>query len=419
MRADVLVIGAGAAGLACASSLRDAGRSVVVLEAGAVVGGRIRSHRSDSGAIWEMGAQVVHDRSNPVWSTFPPAGLEAFGDNEFRCLVGGRRLPLSALAQLSVPPWMIVPALAAASPPITGSVALWLAGLAPSSRKLGLEWLAQDWASGPAAFDVVELLDIASAPGALGGEAVVTGGWDRLPVGLALGLDVRLSTPVRRLTSGADGVRVDCEGGEFSAAAAVVTVPPWTVGGRGLQIDGLPAEKATAAAGLTGGDAVVAVVTTDVLAPVSASVFDGDHGWGFLRVQRGHRDVQIVAKGPGAQRLRSVLADPGSAPDVVGAVLGQAFGGGGAARVTGIAVADWGSDPYIGGAFTAPGPGRAWHSATWASPWGDRVFFAGESTCAARGVGRVHGALRSGLRAAAEVLTALPFTEPSFALTAT
>ena len=42
-RADVVVVGSGLAGLACAFRLAEAGRRVLVLEAGPVVGGRTAS----------------------------------------------------------------------------------------------------------------------------------------------------------------------------------------------------------------------------------------------------------------------------------------------------------------------------------------------------------------------------------------
>ncbi|HET7622647.1 MAG TPA: FAD-dependent oxidoreductase, partial [Gemmatimonadaceae bacterium] len=54
--ADVAVIGAGAAGLAAARSVADAGRSVLLLEARDRVGGRIWT--VDHGI--ELGAEFVH-----------------------------------------------------------------------------------------------------------------------------------------------------------------------------------------------------------------------------------------------------------------------------------------------------------------------------------------------------------------------
>lgn len=63
---DVIVIGAGIAGLAAARRLKDLGYSVVVLEATAAVGGRIRTDWS-LGAPFEVGAGWIHrPDGNPV-----------------------------------------------------------------------------------------------------------------------------------------------------------------------------------------------------------------------------------------------------------------------------------------------------------------------------------------------------------------
>lgn len=56
--ADVMIVGAGLAGLACAIHLTEAGRSVIVLEASDGIGGRVRSDVVD-GFILDRGFQVL------------------------------------------------------------------------------------------------------------------------------------------------------------------------------------------------------------------------------------------------------------------------------------------------------------------------------------------------------------------------
>ena len=57
--ADVVVVGAGLAGLAAARELRGAGRDVVVLEARDRVGGRTLNEPIGDGKVVEIGAQWV------------------------------------------------------------------------------------------------------------------------------------------------------------------------------------------------------------------------------------------------------------------------------------------------------------------------------------------------------------------------
>ncbi|HLY52468.1 MAG TPA: FAD-dependent oxidoreductase [Steroidobacteraceae bacterium] len=60
-RFDVIVLGAGAAGLAAAAQLQSAGRSVLVLEARDRIGGRIWTRRNPSLPVpVELGAEFIH-----------------------------------------------------------------------------------------------------------------------------------------------------------------------------------------------------------------------------------------------------------------------------------------------------------------------------------------------------------------------
>ena len=62
---DVVVIGAGLAGLRCATLLARAGRDVVVLDAADEVGGRQRTDRVD-GFLLDRGFQVVNPAYRPA-----------------------------------------------------------------------------------------------------------------------------------------------------------------------------------------------------------------------------------------------------------------------------------------------------------------------------------------------------------------
>ena len=58
-RTEVVVVGAGYAGLSAALTLHDAGRDVVVLEGSDRVGGRVCSEQRDSGVVIDHGGQWV------------------------------------------------------------------------------------------------------------------------------------------------------------------------------------------------------------------------------------------------------------------------------------------------------------------------------------------------------------------------
>lgn len=80
MDADVLVVGAGLAGLRCARVLQDAGLAVVVLEAADAVGGRIRTDRVD-GFLVDRGFQLLNPAYPAVrrWVDVDALGLQGFG----------------------------------------------------------------------------------------------------------------------------------------------------------------------------------------------------------------------------------------------------------------------------------------------------------------------------------------------------
>lgn len=65
------------AGLAAACTLAEAGRSVALIEASSRVGGRILTVR-DGDEIIELGAEFIHGRPPELWSLIKEAGLETY-----------------------------------------------------------------------------------------------------------------------------------------------------------------------------------------------------------------------------------------------------------------------------------------------------------------------------------------------------
>lgn len=73
---DVLIIGAGAAGLAAARDLATAGRQVTVLEARERIGGRVNtSFAEDSRQPMELGAEFVHGKHPALMKILDEAGI--------------------------------------------------------------------------------------------------------------------------------------------------------------------------------------------------------------------------------------------------------------------------------------------------------------------------------------------------------
>src|SRR5213594_5116050 len=75
-RVDVLILGAGAAGLAAARDLSQAGLRLSIIEARPRIGGRILTrHDSNSPVPLELGAEFIHGEAPETLSIAQAAGL--------------------------------------------------------------------------------------------------------------------------------------------------------------------------------------------------------------------------------------------------------------------------------------------------------------------------------------------------------
>jgi monoamine oxidase len=267
-RHDVVVVGAGFAGLACARRLARAGVDVVVLEARDRVGGRAENGSLPGGGPIELGGQWIGPGQTRMYELVEELGLATFptyDEGEHVLELGGRRRTYSG-----------------DTPPLGGAT---LADLGASVARLdrrarGIDpaepwtarhaqhldartfesWVARHptrgtrtiwrlitravFATEAANLSLLHVLtyvrqagsvDVLTGTGGGAQQDRVVGGTVLIAERLAaeLGGAVRLSTPVeaiRRPDGG--GVEVETAGGErFGAAHAVVTLPP-TLAGR-------------------------------------------------------------------------------------------------------------------------------------------------------------------------------------------
>ncbi|MCU0466204.1 MAG: FAD-dependent oxidoreductase [Anaerolineae bacterium] len=241
----------------------------------------------------------------------------------------------------------------------------------------------------------------------------ILGGYDQLYRGLLEGLDIRLNQPIQHIAWSADGVTLtSADSTTYHARCTVLTLPVGVWKARRVEFSpNLPADKWSAVDALGICDIVKLILHLDRRAlPASADAFIDSGGvvpfwWeasgGYLDL-----DGQVMvgwAAGEAARRLISMgeAAAVDAGLNRLRALSGQSDLTARAARLC-----HWNDDPYIGGAYTYTPPGATDARQHLAAPLNGVLFFAGEATDPDQ-YSTVHGAYRSGLRAAREVLGAL------------
>lgn len=241
---DTVVVGAGVAGVTAARLLTKAGHRVVVLEARDRVGGRVWTDHSD-GYVTDRGASWIHgiDHS-PV-----AAAATAFGMRMIEFTVGGYQPDSRPIAHYGPDGRRLTDAEAAAYVADIHAVDAELDAVIAASdvtasyRDVTDEAIARQGWPAERAQRVREYLEHRSEEqygawiedmGArgleddhvYGDEVVFPDGYDRLPIAIAEGLDVRLGHVVASVRWSSGGVTVRTSAGaEFAADHAVVTVP--------------------------------------------------------------------------------------------------------------------------------------------------------------------------------------------------
>jgi monoamine oxidase len=445
--ADVAVIGAGFAGLAAARALRAAGREVVVLEARDRVGGRVVNEPIGDGKVVELGGQWVGPTQDRVLALIDELGLATFptygeGENVFerrgrirRYRGAIPRLNPLALAETGVllrrinrlarrvdpaAPWEAE----AADGWDSQTFETWIGRRVRTGAARDLMRLAINgvWAAEPRDVSLLHVLFYVASAGSIealldtdGGaqQDRVVGGTQLVAERIAaeLGDTVVLGAPVRSIVHGEGGVGIGADNVAVSARRAIVALPP-PLAGRIAYDPPLPADRDALCARMAMGTVVKCMAiydrpwwrdeglsgqATSTDGPVSV-VFDNSPPDGSPGV--------LLAFLEGAEARRASRLTQGERGRIVADCLGRLFGQ--AAREPGSYVdRAWANDEWTRGCYGAFMPPGAWHDHGPAlrRPVG-ALHWAGTET-ASEWSGYMDGALRSGERAAAEVLEAL------------
>jgi monoamine oxidase len=442
---DVVVIGAGLAGLRAAELLRDAGREVIVLEARDRVGGRTRTEAWEGASI-DLGGQWIGPGQHRVAALAARLGVETFptrveGDRVLdldgaltREKTDGRFPSLAQMAESLGKRYVDgiaakVPALAPETAPdalrLDGTaLAQWRDRVLPvdSVRRLFDVSVKTVFGAEAHSLSVLYFLWYLQTGGGYGAHVDVRGGAQerRFVTGAQtlsrrlaehLGDRVRLSSPVRAVVARDGVLSVRTDDAEFVAKRVICATPP-TLAARIAWEPALPAARARALARMPMGATVKFVAMYDRpfwrAKGLSGEAVSGRGPVSYCVDNSSHDDGRAMILGfvVGDDAVRWTASSPSRREGDALAQFARWFGDE-ALRPIAVRSHDWAEDPWTGGCpvcnpapgvLTAEGPRlRDPHGA---------VHFAGTETASAW-TGYFEGALESGERAAEEVLGAL------------
>lgn len=409
---DVVIVGAGAAGLAAARVLVAAGVRVQVLEARNRLGGRVLTDRDTLGVQWERGATRLPRAAASELGVLANGMKEPLrvDDPALRVHDAGRPLgPAEVAALLSLRSRMDRELAAAAA---RGADVAALAALSMEVRRdRDFPAVAADFRlQRGSGLEQVSVLDAATTAAARPGFGVPRGLGELLD-SLAHKLPLRLSTPVRRIRFGGSRVRIDSASGVIDATLVIVAVPPAVIAGGGLAFDpALPEPVLQAIHDLPGGlvDKVGLRFRKSPLADVAGYVLPrGDDAAAAMRVlvPPGAGNV-CVAEIAGAAAIELEAESEAAQIDYALSALKDLFGNGIAKDFDRGSATRWLADPWSRGSHSCALPGRFGARDVLVRPVQAQILFAGEHATPAW-AGTLHGAWLSGTRAAAQALRLL------------
>ncbi|WP_294532740.1 FAD-dependent oxidoreductase [uncultured Rhodoblastus sp.] len=404
---DVVIVGAGAAGIAAARRLAPTMLSVLLIEATARVGGRASTCNIANMPL-DLGCEWLHSADRNHWTRLAEASGYAIDQRDPAWVSQYRDLGFTQTEQSAA----------------SQAFAAWSARLmsAPPPSDCAADALDPDgeW---NAFIEAMSGFISGAAPNRLSAkdfvaydEASTDNNW-RAPAGygaliassLPRPIDLRLSTPVESIELDRKGVKLETPAGAIRARTALLTVSTAALAGGAIKLPSCLEAWRRAAALLPLGrneKAFLEIVGDSPFEPETHALgnpCDPRTGSYFIR-PFGRPVIECFLGGEGAGIIED--AGPAAGFEYAADQLVALFGSSVRRRLHPLIATCWGRTTFIGGAYSYALPGHAAERAVLARPFEQRIFFAGEATHP-HDFSTAHGAYHSGFRAAEEVLAAL------------
>ena len=402
---DLVIVGAGSAGIAAALFARAAGLDVLVLEAMARIGGRALTDTTRWGTPFDEGCAWLHRANDNPYTAYARAQgfeLRPHESDLERVFLGPDPVPAD---RVSAAEDLISDAISAADRDVAASTVV---DVGSPVREAAGDYLgALDMGVD---LDELSTFDYDSADD-LEPNLLCAEGFGTIVAHRGRSLPVRLNTPVRRVRWGGPGATVETDVGSIRTRAVIVTASTGVLAAGGLRFTPeLPAATQGAIADLPMG----------MLAKIPLKIRDQRFGLepftDLLLARRGRRDINFLSF-PFASDLmigfvggdlgwELSAAGEAAAVDFATEGLVEMFGSGARTAVIDGGLTRWASNPWTRGAYAAARPGRYTARETLARPVADRIFFAGEALAGGL-IQTCGGAFRSGEAAARAVVATL------------
>lgn len=424
-RSDVIVIGGGIAGLAAARTLVEAGKTVAVLESRDRVGGRIHTIPATQGGLpIELGAEFIHGLPSELIQLVEEARLARFElEGDSRCFrqPPGRLIPCGEQREVDQL-FDHLGSLAPPEPDVSFNQFLAQRGLGPEAASWARNYVEGFNAADADRISLQSLIRQQAAEDQISGHRLfrVVDGYARVPEFLMrrlldAGGELFLSTRVRSVDWVPGRAEVTTANqGVFAAATVIVTLPLGVLQAKSVAFTPDPPQILAAVSRLAMGPA--ARVVYEFRSPFSML-----EGVSFIMAPDSTPPVWWTTNPTLTANITAWTAgrkatslDPLGLPELGLSTLAKLLGTE-IPELRGLLLRanfhDWEADPHSRGAYTYVLQGGIHASEELAVPVEGTLFYAGEHTDISGHWGTVHGALRSGYRAARQALNAGNFHE--------